>query len=669
MSASNEFGRPLPKTFQQNMIIPNKGTMVEDDDDQSDDDDGDAFDLEGAAARQSRRQTNKSLKSINVAQDKIVTDLENQVTQLQEKIESLEGTIREKDSKIQQLQDTDRNKDNMLQAKDAERADWASERSEWAAERSEWAAERSQWDNLRYSLERKVEEAEDLNSSLRSEIDKLRNENADMEQEFSAQLAQLKLDLDSKSQHQQNHTQDTEWKQRYEDLERDLREQQHIAEEVRRDAAQFLEEMKELSARSDMALEKEERLNAQVSSLQVELKEWKSRYARTKTQLRSLKASSVGLASLASPDVANYARDSSFTTPDGMVKDVHVTKFQLSIDELLQVARRLDPEQVLESMKHVVKCVRAITGDIDSTPLSQMQSPNSSINGDGNMPPEKQQAKLKARVSATANNLITASKNHASSGGLSPVSLLDAAASHLSTSVIELVKHVKVRTTSEEELQREEDDRHTPLSNKSSYSPYMPYVNGANGSGNGLGLGLGHLRHRSRGGSTDSATYSHLSSSYGGRRSDILHSIGIEKDTGMNEFKNYLDDQTALLVQSIQPLVHNIRSNPVSSAVDQQQISGFIQAISHSVQDTAAKTYEAVRDLSNPTLKKHAVPVVEALEDCRLQLLEVDITEGGRDRIPPLAFKTARAMKELVLRVERIETGELTVDQTLKNDF
>lgn len=67
MSAGNEFGRPLPKTFQQNMIIPNKGTMVEDDDDQSDDDDGDAFDLEGAAARQSRRQTNKSLKSINVA--------------------------------------------------------------------------------------------------------------------------------------------------------------------------------------------------------------------------------------------------------------------------------------------------------------------------------------------------------------------------------------------------------------------------------------------------------------------------------------------------------------------------------------------------------------------------------------------------------------------------
>lgn len=59
----NEFGRPLPKTFQQNTIVPNKGTMVEDDDSgaNDDDDDEDAFNLEGAAARQSRRQTNKSL--------------------------------------------------------------------------------------------------------------------------------------------------------------------------------------------------------------------------------------------------------------------------------------------------------------------------------------------------------------------------------------------------------------------------------------------------------------------------------------------------------------------------------------------------------------------------------------------------------------------------------
>lgn len=61
----NEYGRPLPKTFQQNTIVPNKGTMVEDDDDDSaaNDDDEDAFNLEGAAPRQSRQTT----KSVNIA--------------------------------------------------------------------------------------------------------------------------------------------------------------------------------------------------------------------------------------------------------------------------------------------------------------------------------------------------------------------------------------------------------------------------------------------------------------------------------------------------------------------------------------------------------------------------------------------------------------------------
>lgn len=129
-----------------------------------------------------------------------------------------------------------------------------------------------------------------------------------------------------------------------------------------------------------------------------------------------------------------------------------------------------------------------------------------------------------------------------------------------------------------------------------------------------------------------------------------------------------------------------IRSSPISTPADEQQISDYIQDISRAVQDTGTRTYDAVKELSNPALKKHAIPVVEVLEDCRQNMLAVDVRDGGRERIPPLAFKTARALKvskrhnrfehlhadpfqELVLRVDRIETGELTVDQMLKNDF
>lgn len=635
----NSFGRPLPKTFQSNTIVPNKGTLVEDDDDSGADEE-DAFNLEGAAVR---RQTNKSMKSISMAQDKIVTDLQSQVAELQGKISSLEDTIRDKDSELQRLQEVDRERDGNT------------------------ASERAEWDELRLSLEDKVEKAEALNSSLRSEIDKLRNENDDVERSLRAQIAEL----ESRPLQQATSNDGGDWQRRCEELQQDLKEQQQVTEEVRRDAAVFLQEMRELSSKSDAAVEKEERMAGQLAALEAELKDWKSRYAVQKTQLRNLKASSIGLSSLALSDMIPYTRDPALSSPDGLVKDVHVTKFQLSIDELLQTARRSNSEQTLEHMRNVVKCVRAITGDIDSTSLSQMQSPNSSISGSIPISPEKQQAKLKSRVSATANNLITATKNHTSSGGLLPVSLLDAAASHLSTAIVELVKFVKVRPTTSAELEQEEEEEDRPMPLKPSvYNGYR--ASSPNGNPSGGKPAFGHQRGRSsRGGSSDTTRYSNYSSPYSGydRQSVGMNGVGGQPDSGMLEFKNYLEDQTALLVQSIQPLVNLIRSNPVSSPSEEQQIYDYIQDISQAVEDTGSKTYDAVSLLSNAALKKHALPVVEILDDCRQDMLSVDLRGGGREKIPPLAFKTARALKELVLRVDRIESGELTADQTLKTDF
>jgi hypothetical protein len=612
----NSLGRPLPKTFQQNTIVPNKGTLVEDDDDSAGTDD-DAFNLEGAAAR---RQTNKSTKSMSIAQDKMVADLQGQLAEIQGKLGTMETSLRDKDDEIQRLKDADSMRDGNT------------------------ASERAEWDELRFSLEEKVEKAENLNSTLRADIDRIRSENEGVQRSLHAQIEEL----ESRPPQQVPDTSGGEWRQRCEELEDELREQQQVTEEVRQDASTFLQEMRELSARSDAAVEKEERLTQHVSSLEAELKDWKARYTRTKTQLRTLKASSVGLASLALPDMGAYTRDSSVTAPDGLVKDVHVTKFQLSIDELLQTARRANSESTLASMRHVVKCVRAITGDIDSTPLSQMQSPNSSVSGDIMATPEKQQAKLKSRVSATANNLITATKNHVSHSGISPVSLLDAAASHLSTAIVELVKHVKVRPTPKSELEEEEeDDRPMPL--KSTVYGYNGSPrNTLNGATNGASPGPGHRRHQSsRGGSSDTTRYSNYSSPYSGydRQSSGMNGISPPVDSGMLEFKNYLEDQTALLVQSIQPLVNIIRSSPTSTPSDEQQIYEYIQDISQAVEDTGNKTYDAVNKLSNPALKKHAVPVVEVLDECRQNMLAVDVRGGGRDKIPPLAFKTARALK------------------------
>lgn len=205
-----------------------------------------------------------------------------------------------------------------------------------------------------------------------------------------------------------------------------------VTEEVRKEATEFLKEMKELSMRSAESWEREEKLSLQLAKLQEEVKEWKSRYARAKTQLRSIRAASMGLALQQSP-LSLAARDS-LTNPDGIIKDIHVTKFQISIDDLLRTARFSEPNIVLDNMKVVVMAARAITDSINQATASPIVSDEA-----------EGVAKLKSRVSATANNLITAAKNHATANGLSPVSLLDAAASHLTASVVELIKKVKIK--------------------------------------------------------------------------------------------------------------------------------------------------------------------------------------------------------------------------------
>lgn len=298
-----------------------------------------------------------------------------------------------------------------------------------------------EWSDLRSNLESKLADAQSLNESLQSELERVRAEQASSERELRTEIEEIRsggggiggnADLEREN----------------EELRSDLNDQQRTTDEVRREAQEFLNEMRLLSERSSASYEREEQLTETVNRLEAEVKDWRNRYARTKTQLRGMRASSMGLT--IQPNAAKYTTDSGFTQANGLIKDVHVTKFQISIDEILRIARTEDPSRVIEFMKAVVVNVRRITQDIDEA---------TSNTGDLT----QQQSKLKSRVSATANNLITASKNFASANGLSPVSILDAAASHLTAAVVELVRTVKIRPTPAGELEDDDDGNLDPV--------------------------------------------------------------------------------------------------------------------------------------------------------------------------------------------------------------
>jgi len=580
------------------------------------------------------------------ADKKLVEDYEQQMKELQEKLDTMEDAMRKKDEELAGILDKERSRENAA------------------------SAEKEEWDEMRLTLETKLAQAQELNDSLERELERVR-----VEHESETRLLQEQLDESREATRQaslsasrnSNAPPNQELERENQELRIALQEQQEVTEEVRREAQEFLREMRMLSQQSGASWERQTELEQTIESLEKEVRDWRNRYARTKTQLRNMRASSMGLT--IDQDAGKYVREKGFTEENGLVKDVHVTKFQIAIDELLQRARVDNPEQVIDSMKAVVVSVRRITKDIDAAPRSEEV--------------KQQQAKLKSRVSSTANNLITASKNFASAAGISPVSLLDAAASHLVAAVVELLRTVKIRSTPAGELEDDDDGTITPVDSTGFFSPNSKHqsINSTATSTAKVSLpppppfqGLGGIRA-----SLDSSSYSPINSpreSYSnqaysngmanGNGADYMNNqprplnggYGMRQpDTRTEDLKNFLEGQTDTLVATIQNLVQLIRNDG-----NINQITDEINAISDVVGQVVRQTESAAGPNGSDDVRQ--------LATCRERLLEagkhgMDLAAEGKETadrewrmwtqtLPPIAFEIARETKELVQRVDQL---------------
>ena len=121
-------------------------------------------------------------------------------------------------------------------------------------------------------------------------------------------------------------------------------------------------------------------------------------------------------------------------SPDGNIADVHVSAFQTGIDTLLTSARSSQPTGVLPAMKAVVEAITAIGEDVKTFEAE----PNLDVDA-------SRLESLKHESTTRLSQLMQAARNHAMSSGLSPISLLDGAAGHLSANVVEIIKLLKIR--------------------------------------------------------------------------------------------------------------------------------------------------------------------------------------------------------------------------------
>ncbi|KAI1951869.1 component of the polarisome [Ophidiomyces ophidiicola] len=620
---------PYQKSFQSNTIVPNKSTLVEDDESLSEEDNrrSDAFALDRVL--ESRRGTAATLVGgpLERQNTKELLDSETKVKALQSKVTGLEALLKEKDGEIKGLQEAE----NELKALRTQKQNWRS---------------------LEDELTKKLTDAQNANKSLREDLDDARRQHDIVEREMQEHLEQIQLEKQQVPSIGVTTSDGEDWKIRFEELSREhqflkdeFEQQQAVTEQVREQALGSLEEMRILASESNW--EREESLTREIHRLDGEVKHWKNRYAKIKTQQRHLRSSSLGLPAQ-TQDASVFAKEHNLTQPDGLIKDVHITKFQIAIDELLRIARLDDPQLVLEQMKAVVVSVRLISRDIE-----RMQSKSDDYAQPRN--------RAKSRVSATANNLITASKNFANSHGLSPVSLLDAAASHLTAAIVELIRHVKIRPSPENELDEDDDlDNLVPMQSPGYFSVAPSQSRLSENESVYSAISTPSMRSRSQ-------TYSRIPGTRNARTSGQSLVIGSKlgaprgPDRELEGLRLYLEDQTEGLVQSIQALVASIRAEDHISIV-----KTHVTSISNVVGNVVSCTEDAMAQVNaNPNLRARAGPVVEILSACASKL--ADAGQAGSQlsdperiqeltaKLPPIAFQIARETKELVQRVDQLE--------------
>lgn len=650
--------------LKQATIIPTKSTLVEEDDsDEENEDNGqpaprpktlDSIAEEAEENTNEEDNTNITYNSLSgqITPPETVTmypenglssdelDLRDQIKDRDEQIQMLvaEGSrMDESINKLEaQLSESEKLKDSLVEEKSRLNKlveELESEKEQMNGELKEqtdrYEAEIARYQDQLRDTERKLADVEAENVNMRDTRDRELNERAQEDPEMTKKYQRLKKD--------------------HERLTKELEEQQKITDQVRHEASMFLEEMRTLASQEmDMG---------KLQELKVEAQEWKSRYMRAKSQVRDMRASTYGGRNLFQPSTAPIEKDSPYyDEKNGKIRDSSVTRFQIAMDEFL-VKSRSDSANILDNLHYLVVATRRVTQDITDGAERATDSEEQS-----------QIAQCTSLVSTTANHLITTTRNHATSGGLAPMSVLDAAASDLSSAVIELVKVAKVRPGSDL-------DDETPPPRPNSYQEEEVHEEPPEEK---VGLGI------SEGASVNEATMEadvpitvkkRFATQNSKEMSMAVSNFDIaDPDNTVAELQGYLEEKTVGVIDSIQSLLTGIRDNEIMSI-----LRPHIDNITSSVNKMIEATGTSMNQTRNWQLKDKGQYILANLSDCSQRMANLRTDSDHLDqqdhpdrhlkqRLAGISFDMAKCTKELVKTVEEVSlNAEIShIDEQLR---
>lgn len=542
--------------------------------------------------------------------------------------------------------------------------------------------------------ERRRSESDERVQQLEAELDELRRR---AEEQSAAMLAMQKELADAREDHERTREREARRAREDEDELQILRERcerlederaggigganPEIMDQLRSDMEGLLAEVSDLSRRNDELMTSKDSDLVVIRDMDIQLKDYKRKYEQAKTELRSLKATSQIF--LQTPKFDEQLPMSQ----DGGIPDIHVTAFLTAIDNLLSAGRSNAPTRVLTPMKAVVNAVSAIVDDVrayerrprrDRAPEADLDLLHA----------------LRERAEATLGNLVAASKTHATSSGLSPVSLLDAAASHVSAAVTEIGRAVFIRRATKQE-QEQYAPAPAPASASNGFSPTLRSVeetkpaapaqrtSSSSASNRRVDrseeeyypLQLNLLRQqpsdsagspsgrtpfsgRSSGDGRFRKASSERSSSAGSSPPPIFDRVPTGSTTGVlsddsavaegsedawTELKPYLEAQTESIVYAIQSVLSGVRS-PTPSPTLNENLTQIITIVSSIV--------AVCHDNLPPASAQQGNDILRELSDHANKLSEVqampEVTKESRQIMAKSSFAIANAMKGLM---------------------
>jgi len=455
------------------------------------------------------------------------------------------------------------------------------------------------------NLQKRIKELEDELSTKGS------NTNDD-----NARVKELEKQLEEQKQINKKQTAKmTELEREFDKLTEDHHQQQEVANDVQKEATGLLEEIKEISKRNEELCAEKEEDAAKIKALMAEINDWKTKYDKIRTELRNLKATSSFYKEAPKVDIV---KDNSLApTPDGGIEESKIVSYQVAIDDLLRSGRSDDPTNVLMAMKSIVISCKSITEEVDN----YEQRKGAYMNAEGKSSLDA----CKARLSATLKNLMAAAKNHATGYGISPVSLLDASAGHLTAAIVDLVKVVKLR-------------RERGQSDNLSVDPYPFKIPSEPLPTNNFNSEIAPLKTKNSG-----------------------NEMNGNKAIDIDELKDFLERQTEAIVQAIHTLLQAIRGATYSSGGD---LTDNINTITTIVLTVIAVCHDSFKSSAGALYQTRGDIILKELEnnvdklDEMKDLIAKDSTDFmsnkvSKQQLASASFEIAKFTKELVSLVKK----------------